>query len=82
MGHGPVRGITNAIQVSAGSFNTCAVLSNHRVACWGDEQPVPVEVNGVTNAAAISTGDTQTCVLLLDGEVECGMVVSGRLNPG
>jgi alpha-tubulin suppressor-like RCC1 family protein len=30
-----VKGITTAIQVSAGDYHACALLSNHTVKCWG-----------------------------------------------
>jgi alpha-tubulin suppressor-like RCC1 family protein len=32
----PVPGLTGVLQIAAGSFNTCAVLNNQQVKCWGD----------------------------------------------
>jgi len=88
----PVSGITNAIAVSAGGqtqatccllAHTCAVLADHTVRCWGDNnwgeigdgtmtnRLTPVPVPGVTNAIAIVSTGADSCVLHPSGAVTC-----------
>jgi alpha-tubulin suppressor-like RCC1 family protein len=81
----PVEGITDATQVSAGKDNTCALLSNHTIECWGANnfgqlgngsadlgyRSTPVQVKGITIAVRISVGDDHACALLSGGAVEC-----------
>ena len=90
-----MSGITNAIQISAGYYYTCAVLSNHKVECWGNnvngepgngtsiEHSSPVAVSGITNAIQISASAAHTCAVLSDGTVKCwGFNVFGQLGNG
>jgi len=74
-----------AVQVAAGAEETCAVLSNGKVYCWGlddtgqigngsaSETPVtkPAEVGGVQGATGISVGEDDACALLSTGHVDC-----------
>jgi alpha-tubulin suppressor-like RCC1 family protein len=79
-------GITNATSVSAGGFNTCAVLSTGGVECWGYnasgqlgnrtlvDSVTPVAVAGLANAASVSTSGANighSCALLRSGAIEC-----------
>jgi len=90
-----VTGISTAIQVSAGGYHTCALLSDHTVRCWGaggsgelgdgtyDDSSVPVQATGISNAIAISTGRNHTCALLSGGTVKCwGYNYYGQLGDG
>lgn len=90
-----VSGIDNAIAVAAGGNNTCAILSDRTVKCWGDNSSgqlgdgtttdsyVPVTVNGITNAVAIGAGRT-ACAVHMDGGLECWGLngLSGMLGIG
>jgi alpha-tubulin suppressor-like RCC1 family protein len=80
--------------VSAGEFNTCALLANGAVACWGDNtygqlgntsvasSSKPVLVPGVSNAVAIAAGGT-TCAILSTGALVCwGYNAYGELANG
>ena len=78
-----VDGITNATQISAGGFHTCALLSDHTIKCWGynnvgqlgngslDDSGVPVTVQGITDATQVSAGYSHTCAVLSNGTVKC-----------
>ncbi|HTR89918.1 MAG TPA: hypothetical protein VMG62_07385, partial [Solirubrobacteraceae bacterium] len=58
-----VKGISDATQVAAGYFHTCAVLSTGHVDCWGagplgngtsESSDTPVEVQGIDNATQVT----------------------------
>jgi alpha-tubulin suppressor-like RCC1 family protein len=82
-----VKGITDAVGVSAGSWHACAVLRSGAVQCWGwnghgelgdgtsTDSSTPVAVTGITNAVAVSVGcgdsGSHTCALLNAGAVQC-----------
>ena len=70
--------------VSAGSSDTCAVMTDGTVWCWGNDglgalgdgtsgplQLVPVRVELELGARAVSAGYTHTCALATDGSVWC-----------
>ena len=72
-----------ATQVSNAYDHTCALLSTHKVKCWGynnagqlgngskTNSSTPVLVSGVTNAVQVSTAYVQTCALLSNQTVRC-----------
>ena len=73
-----------AIKISAGDSRTCAITTERRIKCWGenyagqlgdgtiDDKHVPVNVSGLSeNAADVSTGGGTTCVLTEKGGVKC-----------
>jgi alpha-tubulin suppressor-like RCC1 family protein len=73
-----------AAQVSAGSYNTCAVSADSGIWCWGTNeagvlgngrpgaQIDPTQVVGLNEAvAAITAGAMHTCALTVGGQVKC-----------
>jgi alpha-tubulin suppressor-like RCC1 family protein len=88
---------TNWAQVAAGSEHTCALKTNGRLFCWGDDDegqlgdgiagpdnPVPVQVTGnATNWAEVSAGEFHTCARKTSGRVFCwGVDSEGQLGDG
>ncbi|HET7543435.1 MAG TPA: hypothetical protein VFK05_26360 [Polyangiaceae bacterium] len=72
-----------ALQVSAGARNTCLLLSDHTVSCWGtnvtsdlcDSLNVkhlsPTPIVGVSDVTQVSSGYAHVCALHVDGGVTC-----------
>ena len=90
-----VSGITNAVEISAGRFHTCARLATGQVDCWGSNAasqlgsttppsiPAPVAIPVITNATAISAGGAHTCARLATGQIAClGDNTDGELGDG
>jgi len=91
----PVNGIVDATQIGTAGDQTCALLSNGHVDCWGSNvdgelgdgttlnAEVPVAVSGITDATQITAGLFQTCALLSGGGVDCwGDNAYGELGIG
>lgn len=85
-------GIASATVVAAGGRNTCALLKNTTVKCWGAEMrstnlmyAVPSTVEGLTGVVAISmAGDTTTvkaCGIVENGRVWCWGTSNGDIGP-
>lgn len=78
-----VRGITDAVDVSAGGSHTCVVHADGGGSCWGDNtfgqlgdgtvqsRDWPARVPGLSDAVSISAGWIHTCALHSDGTVSC-----------
>ena len=81
-----VRGISDAVSISANGEHTCAVHATGEVSCWGDnwegelgngesgpniQSAVPVKVSGVSDAVAVASGFDHTCALREGGKVSC-----------
>jgi alpha-tubulin suppressor-like RCC1 family protein len=82
-----VSGITDAVSISSNGYYSesfCAVLSTHRVDCWGQNtsgelgdgtttnSDVPVAVTGLTDASSVaSNGRSTRCAELTTGGVDC-----------
>jgi hypothetical protein len=82
--HGPVtvKGIDDAVEVSAGLSHACARSRSGKVACWGDNtsgqlgvgsSPTrslePVEIEGIHDAVRVLAAGDTTYVLRAGGEV-------------
>lgn len=75
-------GQATALTIAVGRAHSCAVLSDHRVVCWGSNTfgqlgvagdsaaDVPRVVPGV-RASALAAGGGHTCVVLVSGPVQC-----------
>ena len=79
-----VQGLGGAVVgVSAGLDQTCAVLADGHIQCWGYNawgalgngtlvsSSVPVTVSDVSDAVAVSAGYTHTCAVTSTGRVLC-----------
>jgi len=90
-----VRGVTDAVAITAGVTHSCAVLKHGTARCWGSNdhgelgngttsrRPTtrPAHVNGVRDAVAITAGRWHTCALLKNGSVKCwGEADRGQLD--
>lgn len=70
-------------QVGAAGENTCALLLDGTVQCWGanlfgqlgndstDDSALPVAVQGLSGVAKLAVGRFQTCALMDDATVQC-----------
>jgi alpha-tubulin suppressor-like RCC1 family protein len=90
-----VSGVSDAIAVSVGLDDACALLAAGTVECWGGntwgelgngtttESSTPVAVDGLSNVVSISAGFEDNCALLSTGTVECwGNNAQGELGNG
>ncbi len=79
-----VPGLTNAVELSAGSYHTCARKADNTVVCWGsngngqlgngtlgDSLVTPTLIPGLTNAVELSAGYFHTCARKADNTVFC-----------
>ena len=85
-----------ALQVSAGTHHSCAILEDWDVVCWGnntygqlgspvsDYESLPVSVNGFEGMAKpenLFLGNFHTCVLFEDKSIACwGRNVNGQVG--
>ncbi len=84
-----------AKSITAGTVHTCAVLTNGKVRCWGDNaygqlgdgttisRRAPVNVVGLGSVTAVAAGARHTCALLGNGALRCwGANGLGQLGNG
>ncbi|MGA9761553.1 MAG: hypothetical protein WBQ14_03940 [Gaiellaceae bacterium] len=93
-GPGGAGYLTGVTEISGGRLHNCALLSDHTVWCWGDNdngelgdgtktsRSVPVQVEDIT-ATSISAGEYHSCALLQDGTAQCwGAAAFGQIGDG
>jgi alpha-tubulin suppressor-like RCC1 family protein len=89
------QGITNAANVAAGRWYSCAILTTSHIDCWGENRDgelgiggttsseTPVEVQGITTAAQLAAGGEHSCAVLSTKHIDCwGWNRSGQLGNG
>lgn len=91
-----VAGIDDAIAVSAGRWNTCALHKDSSISCWGQNyrgesswsargrmQPTAVKVGNLSDAIAVSAGGDHACALHEDATISYwGNNEKGKLGLG
>jgi alpha-tubulin suppressor-like RCC1 family protein len=90
-----VKGISTAVQISAGLRHSCALLTSGAVRCWGwgvfdqlgngtkHSSSAPVRVKGISAAIQVSAGGSHSCALLSSGAIKCwGSNDRGQLGIG
>jgi len=86
-------GVSGAQSVAMAVSHGCALLTDHRVACWGENNSgqlgdgtttasaTPVMVSGLSDARSVDVGDGKSCAARQSGEVVCwGYNGSGYLG--
>ncbi|MBN1655592.1 MAG: hypothetical protein JXA30_17630, partial [Deltaproteobacteria bacterium] len=91
-----VAGLSGVVQIDLGTHNTCAVLKDKTLECWGDNEfgqvgdgsttrrDEPTRVVDLSGSVAqVALGDGHTCALLTNGTVQCwGDNEHGQLGDG
>lgn len=85
----PVPGLSNVTMISSGDRQSCALLGDGTVQCWGTNyipgqgSKLPEPVVGLGPAIAVASGDFHDCALLADRSVACwGQNDEGQLGDG
>lgn len=83
-----VPDVSKAITISAGNSETCVVVADGTVRCWGklvdgSQSAASIAVPGLTNATMVSVGYDHACVVLSNGKMSCwGDDTYGELADG
>ena len=87
----------SAIEISTGSYHTCALMDDSSVRCWGSNEfgqlgdgttiekttPVSVDLGHGALAVGISSGEAHSCAVLENGTAMCwGENSNGQLGDG
>ena len=93
----PIAGLTDVVQLIAGSYHTCALLGDGSARCWGrnyngqlglgyDNEggvPSPTQVPALTQVKQLTANTAHTCALHEDGSASCwGYGGFGQLGSG
>jgi alpha-tubulin suppressor-like RCC1 family protein len=94
-GPGGAGYLTGVTEISGGRLHNCALLSDHTVWCWGDNdngelgdgtntnRSVPVRAGQISTATSVSAGEYHSCALLADGTAQCwGAAAYGQVGDG
>ena len=78
---------SGVVSLSAGDDNTCALLADHHVACWGGPEVAnasfPTDVATISSAIQVASGNRFACVVNQVQEVWCwGANELGQLGDG
>ncbi|HEY0713187.1 MAG TPA: hypothetical protein VGF45_10975, partial [Polyangia bacterium] len=89
----PVMGLSGVVQLAAGHYSTCAVVTGGKVRCWGrnlfgalgdgteEDRNVPVDVVGLDGITQVSMGNVHGCARRFDGMLWCwGFNLNGQLG--
>lgn len=92
---GPVAGLEQVTQLTAGAGHACALLRDETVLCWGWNRFAqvgdgtvggmrrPTRVPGLSSVVQIDAGWSHTCARRRDGAVLCwGLNTSGQIGDG
>jgi alpha-tubulin suppressor-like RCC1 family protein len=78
----PVPGLTNVISIAAGTLHVCAVMSDHTLRCWGQNNDGELGIGTTDNTAhptpmpVCATGSGASCVALTN----VNKVAAGSFN--
>jgi alpha-tubulin suppressor-like RCC1 family protein len=92
-----VIGLSDAIQIAAGTDDTCVVLKDATIRCWGkndsgqlgtgssgNPSATPLTATGGTGAVSVSVGEQHACAVVAGGKVACwgeGPTVGNGASP-
>jgi alpha-tubulin suppressor-like RCC1 family protein len=83
-----VSGLGGVVQIAVGRTDSCAVLNDGTLKCWGatadgQQHLLPTVVDGIANVRRVAVGYGFTCALTSDGTITCwGVNGSGQLGRG
>ncbi len=85
--------LVNAVELSSGTWHSCAITGDQSVKCWGRgeqgklgngstaNQATAVSVSDIDNAVQLAVGENHSCALLSDHTVKCwGQGIFGQLG--
>jgi alpha-tubulin suppressor-like RCC1 family protein len=84
----PIKGVSNAIAVTVGGAEACAILADHHVKCWGRDEahethPAAHAIAGLDHVIQLASGMSHHCALRDDGNVMCwGTGTDGQIGGG
>jgi alpha-tubulin suppressor-like RCC1 family protein len=90
----PVKGMADAVSVTAGAWFSCALHKTGAVSCWGSasrgelgrgtssEYPRPTPVAGVAGAISVVAGPHHSCALDAKGQARCWGIGSSDWGNG